>query len=143
MLKFEEKSVAKRLKPADTRFQWSVKLVTVIIVISFGSVEMLMQYFIDPLASNSVKSVVGAVCLCVESWQILLLDARCTENMPFETFLVLESLPFQVFLYRRCGVYSSLNDGTEINFYYGEVVLVCAIKTWEWKYNSTSSLSQH
>ena len=67
MLKFEEKSVAKRLKPADTRFQWSVKLVTVIIVISFGSVEMLMQYFIDPLASNSVKSVVGAVCLCVES----------------------------------------------------------------------------
>jgi len=76
-----------------------------------------MQYFIDPLGSNSVKSVVGTVCLCFDSWQFLLLDARCTENLPFGAFLVFESLLGEVFLYRQCGVHSILDAVTEIDFF--------------------------
>lgn len=77
-----------------------------------------MRYFFDPLASNSVKSVVGAVCLCFDSWQILLLDARYTKNLPFGAFLVLESLQGEVFLYRQCGVHSVLNAVTETDFFF-------------------------
>ena len=98
------------------RFQWSLRLVTVFIVISFSSVETQMQYFIDPLAINSVRSVVGAGCLCFDSWKILLLVARCTENLPFGAFLVLESLPGEVFLYPQCGVQSTLRAVTETDF---------------------------
>jgi hypothetical protein len=63
-----------------------------------------------------VKSVVGAVCLCFDSWQILLLDARCRENLPFGAFLVLESWPGEVFLYCQCWVHSVSNAVTETDF---------------------------
>jgi hypothetical protein len=36
--------------------------------------------------------------------------------VPFGAFLVLESLPGEVFLYRQCGVHSVLNAVTENDF---------------------------
>jgi hypothetical protein len=44
----------------------------------------------------------------------LLLDARCTENLPSGAFLVLKSLPGEVFLYHEGGVHSVLNGVSEI-----------------------------
>jgi hypothetical protein len=49
----------------------------------------------------------------------LLLDARCTENLPSGAFLVLKSLLGEVFLYREGGIHSVLNAVSEMVFTFG------------------------